>query len=137
MDLQTADDYISDVIIKKEGRWSYKLAIIGFLRNRWVNKLFNKLFNNYDNPKSLILKLVKGFDYGVFSVAAEEYCKKLMEYYLIDDVISEMLELKKKNYQIIIVSGGYDIYIKHFFSSVVDKVIATEIDFSDSKCLGK
>ena len=37
----------------------------------------------------------------------------------------------------VIVSGGYGIYIRLFFSSVVDKVIATEIDFVNSKCTGR
>ncbi|MFB1078178.1 HAD-IB family phosphatase [Photobacterium damselae] len=136
VDLQTADEYIEFLIREKEGSRSYKLFIIKFFRNRLVNKVLKRIFSKYKSPKSIILKLVKSYSLEDFNIGAVRFNKKLIEEYLIKDVLNEILKLKEENYKIIVVSGGYDIYINNFFPDIIDNVIATKILFKDGKCCG-
>ena len=47
-------------------------------------------------------------------------------------------EKKRSGYNIYIVSGGYDIYLKHFASEFcVDAIFSTKIEFKDNICTGK
>ncbi|MGS0676889.1 HAD family hydrolase [Shewanella sp. 125m-1] len=133
VDLQTADEYI-EYCVKDS---FVKVLLIRLMRNRILNKILKKLFKRYKSPKPFILRLVKGKNAAFMEKKAKEFSLLLETDFVIKDVIEEIRELKNNGYRIIIVSGGYDIYINHFMPVLIDDVISTEIDYFDGVCTGK
>ncbi|WMN68091.1 HAD-IB family phosphatase [Vibrio parahaemolyticus] len=135
--MQTADEYIKFCI--KDSKWSgFKLFIIRVIRNGRLTRLLNRLFPFYKSPKPIILNMFgKGLSRGFLEHNAREFSKYLESEYEIDIIINEILEKKQKGYKVILVSGGYSIYLKEFRKGLFDEVIATEIELVNDVSSGR
>ncbi len=90
--------------------------------------------------KKLILYQIKGLKENVMEEAAQQYFKQIIKPSLISVIQDEIKQKQKKGYRIVIVSGGYDIYIKYFMKYIggsIDDVLATPLLFENGKFTGK
>ena len=106
---QTADAFVKYVIskdyIKIKKGFNYYLQILLFKL-----KISSILFHLGINiNKFLLLNNLKGLNYELLSNEAEKYYKDVIKPNLIKETLFELEKLKKEHYEIVIVSGGYDI----------------------------
>ena len=72
--------------------------------------------------------------------AAQQYFEQIIKPSLIPEIQDEIKQRQKEGYRIVIVSGGYSIYIKHFMEYIggsADDVLATPLLFTNGKFTGK
>ncbi len=138
---QSADRYVKFVVE------NYATPVVRFRHRLYVlqDKLhllrrLNKYCNTHFVTKELLLKQLKGVKFEVMDLAAQEYYNKVIRPNLISVTITELKRLQKEGYRIVIVSAGYDIYIKYFakeFGIKADDVHANQLLFKDQKFCGK
>lgn len=137
---QTADAFV-DYVRKKTK--SKRMMILSFLI-KIVNKF--KVFTLIDKLagsqlyllKQCVLWQLRGFSETTLEYYAKEYYYHSIRPNLINSIVERMVELKKKGFKILLVSGGYSVYIKHFLSEYsLDGLIANEIEFKKHRCLGR
>ena len=90
--------------------------------------------------KKLILYQLKGLNEDVMEDAAQQYFEQIIKPSLIPEIQDEIKQRQKEGYRIVIVSGGYSIYIKHFMEYIggsADDVLATPLLFTNGKFTGK
>lgn len=88
--------------------------------------------------KRIILWQLRGVSKRILEKLAKSYYGNVIKQNLIPPVIAEMQSLKSSGYRIILVSGGYDIYLKYFAEEYgVDSVISSKIKFCGNACMGK
>lgn len=101
--------------------------------------ILERLFRHSSINKRLVLWQLKGFSSKELELHAESYYKNVIKTNLINEVVEELLRLKKSNWSILIVSAGYDIYLKYFcldFGIPLDNLIAVKIKFEEGICMG-
>lgn len=137
---QTADAFI-DFIKNKSN--SKKIKVGSFVL-RLVNKskvfsLINRISKrNQYLYKQLKLRLLSGLSETEILRYAKEYFDEKIKPNLIYETTEKLKKLQKLGFKIIIVSGGYSIYIQFFAKEFnVDVVIANQISFKDNICRGK
>ena len=138
---QSADRYVKFVVE------NYATSVVRFRHRLYIlqDKLhlvrrLNKYCHTHFVTKELLLKQLKGVKYEVMDLAAQEYYNKVIRPNLISVTITELKRLQKEGYRIVIVSAGYDIYIRYFareFGINIDDVHANKLLFNDQKFLGK
>lgn len=90
--------------------------------------------------KKLILFQIKGLSEKVLDKAAEQYFLQIIKPAFIPEIKDEIKAKQKDGYRIVIVSGGYDIYLKYFMAFIggsIDDVLATPLIFTKGKFTGK
>jgi HAD superfamily hydrolase (TIGR01490 family) len=127
VNFQTANAFTEYVIKKK------------FPLRRFQLFLFRKIFNNFILRKILIklgfslklmqLSLIKGIQKDELNELAKRFFKQMILPSLNNDVLDFLKQYKSAD--VIIVSGGYDIYLR-FLAEYIDAsyLIASELDFS-------
>ena len=130
---QTADAYVKYVIskdyIKIKKGFNYYLQILLFKL-----KISSVLFHLGINiNKFLLLNNLKGLNYELLSNEAEKYYKDVIKPNLIKETLFELEKLKKEHYEIVIVSGGYDIYLRYFsYDYKVDHLLCSNLLFKNN-----
>ncbi|MFC1770876.1 HAD-IB family hydrolase [Candidatus Margulisiibacteriota bacterium] len=105
----------------------------GFIKKNWL-KLRSR-FNAISSSDSLCyknyrLKPYKGFSHDQLDEFAEEFFKQVLKKRVHQTVLERLIEHKKNKFTIIVVSGGFEIYLKKFAANFkVDKVLATKLAF--------
>ncbi len=128
---QTGNAYI-DYVIEHNRSFNMKLKEIKSKLLIKLGRTFIKKF--YD--KSYILAQLKGLSYQELDRCALNYYVEKVRPYFIPQVIDEIERLKKENYRIFIVSGGYDLYLKYFLEEFkLDGLFCTKIKFKNNKCM--
>ena len=90
--------------------------------------------------KSLILNQIKGLDERVVKEAAKRYFDEIIKPSLIPETMSEIGKRQKEGYRIVIVSGGYDVYLRYFMDYIggkQDDVLSTPLLFENGLFTGK
>ena len=90
--------------------------------------------------KRILLWQLKGSPKDMMEMAAQEYYETRIKPCLIMETISELLKCQKEGYKVIIVSGGYDIYIKFFaqeYGIELIDIISNRLLFKNDSFLGK
>lgn len=90
--------------------------------------------------KKLILFQIKGLSKKVIDEAAEQYFLQIIKPALIPEIMDEIKAKMQDGYRIVIVSGGYDVYIRYFMNHIggkADDVLATPLIFANGKFTGK
>lgn len=136
---QSADRYVffvSDskpVFSLKLKKLTYKI----FVKFRLV-RILTRLFPQASVNKKLILYRLKGYSYNELNKLACDYYNSEIKPQIIDSTIKLLREYQSLGYRIIIVSGGYDIYIKFFADDYdIKDVVSSRIGFSSGICTGK
>ncbi|MCU4173867.1 HAD-IB family hydrolase [Carboxylicivirga sp. N1Y90] len=138
---QTADAFV-DFVRKKSNKSSMRFlnfSLLVLLKLRF-NLFLNKFFPNAGVIKKFKLMQLKGVSSDTLNEYAKEYYLTQIKPNLISKVLDELLDLQKKDYNIIVVSAGYAVYLKYFTQEYsIKHLIATELAFSSDgkKCLGK
>lgn len=105
-----------------------RFRIVSFLSTKFPRSSINK---------RLILLQLRGLSKSLLDKSAREYYKDVVKPNLITSIVEEMLSLQTAGYEIVLVSGGYDIYLKYFAEEYgIDKVISSHIRFVGNICLG-
>lgn len=136
---QSADRYVHFVSDSKP-LFSSKLKKIIYkilVRIRIV-RLLTRLFPHASINKRMILYRLKGYSYNELNKLAYDYYNSEIKPQIIDSTIKLLREYQSLGYRIIIVSGGYDIYIKFFADDYdIKDVVSSKIGFSSGICTGK
>ena len=131
--MQSADSFIDFVRDKTPSR---KRNLLEFLRS-FLTKLkffsvINKLFPSNNIHKKLKLLQLSGIPKSTIEELSKNYYENVLKNKLIPKIINELKQKQSIGYRIIILSGGYTIYIKHFAETVdinSNDIIATDICF--------
>ena len=140
VNFQTADAFVDFVRIRRGNLYTkaINLFLITIVKFKF-HLLLNKFFPNAGVIKKIKLLQLRGRNSKVLNQLAEEYYRELIKPNLITPVMMELKKLQEKNYNIVIVSAGYSIYLKYFTKEHnIQYLISTEIAFDKSgeTCLG-
>ncbi len=127
---QTGNAYIDYV---KKHNYSF-IVRLRELKNKILIKLGKKM-NKRFYDKTYILNQVKDLSYAEMDRCALNFYVEEIRPYFIPQILKEIKRLKKENYRIYVVSGGYDIYLKYFVDEFkLDGLFCTKIKFKNNKC---
>ena len=131
--MQSADSFIDFVRDKTP---SHKRNLLEFLRSLLAKLKFfsviNKLFPSNNIHKKFKLLQLSGIPKSTIEELSKNYYENVLKDKLIPKIINELKQKQSIGYRIIILSGGYTIYIKHFAKTVDinnSDIIATDICF--------
>lgn len=134
---QTADRFIDFVCVDKNIFLHRLIFLIQvFLKKIKFTSIIYKLFPKFNFNKRFKLLSIIGIDRKYLNLKAESFNK-----ILIDNMVSEMQEILneslKNNDHVIIVSGGYEIYLSEFSNyHNIKNLIGTKIMFRNNKATG-
>ena len=114
---QTADAYVEFVkthCANHKSKLLFREKVYKILKKNRVVSILTRLFPQRSINKRLICFQLRGLNYYDMDRLAKDYYDDIIKPNLIMPVVDELVELKKENYRIILVSGGYDIYLKYF-----------------------
>lgn len=139
---QTADAFLDYVYEKTK---SHRMLFMEKARNIFLRLRFHKLLNYkyhlWDNKsinKRWRLYELKGMDETLLKDLSYGFYKDILKTNIISPVLQELKTKQKEGYRIGIVSGGFDIYIKHFVREFkIDFSISCQIEFKNGICTGK
>ena len=133
---QSADAFVNFVvenIPENKGRKKWSDSI---LNSKVVVVFFNKFFPTYNFSKRKVVAKLKGIEQNEVEKLAIEYSEKLGTT-LIPELMDKFYYHKSIGDEIIIISGGYEIYLKHFAEKFgFNACYATKIKFSNNRCTG-
>ena len=136
---QTADAFVDYV---REQTQSKRMRRLEDIRNFCIHyKVFSIIgrITRYKYPIFKISKLyqLKGFKRDELEYHAQKYYHEVIKQNFITELIDILKQKKNDGYEIVLVSGGYDIYLKYFAAEFgVDNIISSRIKFKRDKCLG-
>ena len=136
---QSADRFV-DYISKTKNSILIKLMIFSYRIVRKigvVNALEKILYNRSVNKRLILLRLI-GLSQSEIDSLAATYYRDIIKPSLIEDSILALKKFVEEGYRIIIVSGGYDVYLKYFAKDFdISDVVCTKIKFKYGRCLGR
>lgn len=134
VNVQSADDFIKFILIKNKNY--HKLIIWYFLKSKLMDFLLKKT-RLKKNRKFLLLLLLIGLKKSIIDDYAFLYYTEKLKIKL-NEIILNKIKTLKSTHTIIIVSGGYSPYIKHFANEFsIDNVIANEFSYKKDFFTGK
>lgn len=136
---QTADEYVK-YVLNKTGYARHKSTEVyrQVLHKTRLIKVINKFYKKSYINKQLLLRQLSGLQYVELDKLAKKYYEDMIIPNFITDVLNELVELKRKGYRIILVSAGYDIYLKYFSEEYgIDMCLATQLEFDNGLCTGR
>jgi len=139
VDFQTADAYVHYVREITGNKRMLRLNIVHSILIRIkVIRLLSLIFRYSSINKRIILYQLKGFTQQELDRYAEQYYANRIKPKLNKLLIKELILKQQEGYTIVLVSGGYDIYLKFFSVEFnIDGLISTKIRFKNNKCTGK
>ena len=103
---------------------------------RFVKKIAHITIDN----KIWMLHLCKGLSFDTMQLAAEEFYEKEIVPNLIHETTDRLHELQKEGWRIVLISGGYDIYLRMFAKEQgisINDVICSKLQFKRGVFTGK
>ena len=137
---QTADAYVDFVREKLNDKQMYKMERMqNLLKKIKLIQIAERITGNkYSINKRIKLLQLKGQSYLLLQELAKEYYQERIRTNVIPEMLNKLLELKAEGYKIILVSGGYDIYLSYFVNEYsLSDVISTRIGFKNNICTGR
>ena len=137
---QTADAFIDYIRKRKASKlMRRKEEFRLFLNKMKVITILNRFFPKSSINKRLVLWQLKGLMQEEVELYAQSYYIEVIKNNLITNVVDELKRYQKEDWRIIIISAGYDVYLKYFcldFGISIDDLIAVKIKFNKKKCSG-
>ena len=138
---QSADKFV-DFVRENEG--SQRSIFCEFIRKVLIKfKVFqftNKFFPNNRFHKKFKLLQIRGLSKNHLENYAKKYVNSVIKDNFIEKIVDELKTKQKLGYRIIILSGGYSIYLKYIadYLNLNEKdIIATDIHFKrNNLCAG-
>lgn len=135
---QTADKYINYVQSHSVPTNTFIRSLYNALNQFRILGVLRRIFPKKSVDKRFILRQMRGRTCEEMDRLAKEYYEYKIKPNLIVPIIQKLMELQDEGYEIIIVSGGYDIYLKYFAKEYdVKYVLSTTIEFKNGICTGR
>lgn len=136
---QSADAYVKYVLKHhKSLPMLMRRVFFVFLRNMHLLDWFLK--RSHINHKAFVLWQLKGKSESVMREMAKNFYNERIVPSLVPETYGRLRDLQKQGYRVVLVSGGYDIYL-HLFAADNDiaskDVLATELLFKEGLFTGK
>lgn len=138
---QTANEYVRFYVnnyATLSVRWRHFIYL--FLSVSGIISRLEKKNPIRNTRKRILLWQLKGCSKDKMEMAAQEYYEKRIKPNLIRETIVALLKCQKEGRKVIIVSGGYDIYIKYFareYGIAFSDIISNQLLFNKSSFVGK
>lgn len=127
---QTADEFIKFCAIRRNKVKFYFLEVVRHILRKF------RILRGPANKKFL-LRYIKGLKEDELDLLANDYFENRIKDKLLESTLECLRVLKSSGYKTIIISGGYECYIKKFAELFdCDEVIATEIEIIDGIATG-
>lgn len=140
VNFQTADAFVDFVREKTQSKiMQRKETVRSWLHSHYFFTILGLIsFAKYPINKKIKLAQLRGFTRDKLEQFAKEYYQAVIKPNFIDHILNRMLELQNNGYEIVIVSGGYDIYLRYFAEEYnINNVISTRIGFDrNDVCTG-
>lgn len=134
---QTADSYVRYVQSHSKPTNTFIRSLYNVLNKSRVLGVLRRLFPKNSIDKRFILRQMKGRTYEEMDCLAKNFYEYEVKPNLIDSIVERLKEMQGDGYEIVIVSGGYDIYLKYFAQDYCIKhVLSTSIGFENGICTG-
>lgn len=137
---QTADAFVQFVRESSNSpRMQRKEIFRQTLYKTRIISILMRLFRKSSINKRLILWQLKGFRESELERLAESYYYTKVKPNLISPVIKELIRLQMNGWRIVIVSAGYEIYLKYFchdYCISEKNLISVKIKFTNRICDG-
>lgn len=127
VDFQTADEFLL-YIIEKGGMHRLK-AFLKFYSSTLIYKVMGKISPKFW-LKNILLNLIKNISKNELEKLSLLFYEEKVKTSLITPVFNVLKEEYYNGSFIVIISGGYECYLKHFFPEYVDCVIGTKLEYS-------
>lgn len=138
---QTADAYVHYIRRKTGNRRMILLdGLHRLLKTFRVVNLAERITGNKRSiNKRLVLYQLNGFSKQVLERYAKEYYQECIKPNLISKIHQMLLSRKRDGWKVMLVSGGYDLYLKYYVEEFkLDGVLSTSIGFDrKGKCTGQ
>ena len=138
-DFQTLDPYLQYVVTQEHPRRGRILCSV-FVKNSCVliTRAARALGWKHYLYKLLLVRQLKGLSRKKLEGYGKQYYEQRIKGHLIAPTIEQVLRLKKQGCRLMIVSGGSDLYIKHFAKEYgIDDVLSAQLEFEDGICTGE
>jgi HAD superfamily hydrolase (TIGR01490 family) len=89
------------------------------------------------NYKSHLLRPYKGLTKKELDIIGKEFYNNVLKSRFNKKVISKLKFHKERNHKIIIISGGFDVYLKYFAEEYQIELISTKLEFKDNEFTGR
>ena len=137
---QTADNFVKYVREQSNNsKMIRKEAVRQFLLRIKLIYVLSVLLDRSSINKRFVLWQLKGFNRAELEQYAKSYYRDAIKPNLINNILEELLRLQQNNWRIVIVSAGYEIYLKYFcqeYAIPMEDLISVKIKFKKGKCLG-
>lgn len=135
---QTADRYVSFVRSRMNcGQMRRKGALYRWCRKFRLIDIASVFLPHSSISKRFILYSLRGVQFDVLDKFAEEYYLTQIRTNLIKESVAELKQMQEAGYRIMLLSGGYDIYLKYFAEEFgVSDIVSTSIGFRNGVCTG-
>lgn len=129
---QTADDFVYFYL--SSNNKVFKKIVFKSLKSKFISILSR--LNIYKPSKSTYLMLLKGEKREDLNAVGRIYAEELIREYLCQNLFNVLKSHSDNGDEIVILSGGYDLYLKYCWPNLIDNIICTKISFSDDLCDG-
>lgn len=136
---QTADAYVDFVREKLGDKRMCRLEKMQYcLRKMKIIQIGEKITRyKFSINKRLKLWQLRGHSIVELQGLARDYYQERILPNFIPEMLTKLLELKNLGYSVLLVSGGYDIYLQYFVDEyALSGCISTQIGFKDGICKG-
>lgn len=136
---QTADAYVDFVRERLQDKRMCRLERVqnGLRKLKLIQVIDKTTRYRYSINKRIKLYQLKGHKLVKLQELAKEYYQERIKPNFIPAILEKLLELKEQDYSILLVSGGYDIYLQFFVEEfALTGLISTKIEFKDGICTG-
>lgn len=137
---QTADAYVDFVRERLQDKRMRRLELIQniLIKLKFIQVIEKITKYRFSINKRIKLWQLRGLRFEELRGLAKEYYQCRIRSNFISDILDEMLKLKEKGYSVLLVSGGYDLYLNFFSDEFgVTDILSTKIEFHKGICTGK
>lgn len=135
---QTADAYIRYIQSHSKSTNIFVKRLYNILNKSRILGIVRRIFPKASVDKRFLLKQMKGRSYEDMERFARDYYMNKIKPNLIHPVVEQLLKMQAEGFEIVIVSGGYDIYLKYFAEEFnVKYTLSTSIEFKNGICTGR
>lgn len=134
---QSANSFVN-FVVESSGSFArnfYLKIVYLLIRIKAVNFIERLGFENLS--KKLILFSIRGLEKGALTSIAAEYYQQKIQPFLIDKTVQILKEYLDQKSRVIVVSGGYKIYIDHLKQTLgIEEVYASRLEYKNDKATG-
>lgn len=138
---QTADPFVS-FCVDNHGNFKThfrRFALTVLIRFKFL-AILKKVFSLKTTSKQLLLSLIRGMKREDIEYCGQRYYNEIVKPNLIKEMIDILKQMQSENYEVYIVSGGYNVYLQYFmedFQIPSSNLLCSCLGFKDDICTGK